>query len=105
MIDTAKCRNPVGVELVSVHLPRVARSSAFAWLRRDEPQPLGFDAQSLWDWVWKRGPPECQIVESARSGSSPTFKAFGLTRRRSSHKDEAINIQERSLNRMRSKAK
>ena len=32
-------RNPVGVVDLSVRLPRVARSSAFAWLRRDESQP------------------------------------------------------------------
>src|SRR6266699_450483 len=35
----AHCHNPVGVEFCSLHLPRVARSSAFAWLRRDESQP------------------------------------------------------------------
>ena len=50
----ARWRNPVGVENSSLHLPRVARSSAFAWLRRDESQP----------WALMRNP---FGIEGARS--------------------------------------
>ncbi len=42
----AQCRNPVGVELISVHLPRVARSSQ-PWALRRNPLGIGFRNASL----------------------------------------------------------
>src|SRR6266566_9863620 len=46
MIGTAKCHNPVGVELVSVHLPRVARSSQ-PWALLRNPFGIGFGNEAL----------------------------------------------------------
>src|SRR5882762_8279939 len=48
MIDIAQCRNPVGVELVSVHLPRVARSSQ-PWALMRNPFGIGFGNETLLD--------------------------------------------------------
>src|SRR6266850_99180 len=45
-ILTSMGRKPFGVDKSSMLLPRVARSSAFAWLRRDESQP----------WALRRNP-------------------------------------------------
>src|SRR5260221_13156999 len=71
MIGTAKCHSPVGVELVSVHLPRVARSSQ-PWALLRNPFGIGFGNEALLDSKIRvsRVSNQCKVHGQE---SSPTF--------------------------------